>query len=205
MLPRLASLAPLARKPGRFARDEEGAVTIAALIWVVFFIFMMASAIEMGVTLTKQVLLDRATDLTARVIRLGMEGMPSEATLRERVCQKAGFLGGENCFDNVSVETFVVNRNNWSSSIDAHPLRCENFSDDFAPPPSATLEGGLSNQIMLMRVCLRVKPMMIDNPLAQALIRTAPIDDPDHFALISTTAFVTEPRATSIFPSASGS
>lgn len=194
----------LPRKRG-FLRREDGAVTIPALLWIVFFIMFMFSGIEFGVVLIKQTLLDRATEATARIIRLAQHPNVTEGTLRASICDQAGFFG-DSCFQRISVETFVVDQSNWTSSIDTHPLRCEDFSDMTKPHPSATLEGVLPNQIVLMRVCLREKPMMLfgsinigetslNEFIAAALLGASPVGDDGEYALVSNTAFVIEPSA----------
>lgn len=178
----------------RFLRDEDGAVTIPALFWIVFYLFVLFSAIDMAVVFTKQVLLDRATEATGRIVRLSLQPKVDEEVLRNSICRHAGFFG-KDCLQRVSVETFSVDKTNWSSSIDNHPLRCVDFSDTDNPPPAATLEGGAPNQLVLMRVCLRVKPMMIDDFFAQAMLSASPLNTPGEFALVSTTAFVIEPNS----------
>lgn len=194
----------LPRKRG-FLRREDGAVTIPALLWIVFFVMFMFSGIEFGVMLIKQTLLDRATEATARIIRLAQQPKVTEATLRASVCDQAGFFG-DNCFQRISVETFVVDQTNWTSSIDSHPLRCEDFSDMTKPHPTANLEGALPNQIVLMRVCLREKPMLLFGDIhiggepmnvfiAAALLGASPVGDDGDYALVSNTAFVIEPSS----------
>lgn len=190
------------RRARRFLRREDGAVTIPALLWIVFLMFIMFAGIDMAVLLIKQTLLDRATESTARIIRLAKQPKVTEATLRASVCNQAGFFG-KSCADRLSVETFVVDQADWTSSIDNHPLRCEDFSDKSKPPPEATLEGGQANEIILMRVCLREKPMMLQDFFAVSMLGASPLTDSnDEVALVSQTAFIIEPSSSSAAASA---
>jgi hypothetical protein len=55
---------------------------------------------------------------------------------------------------------------------------------------SPQIERGGTNQLMILRACLKIDTMMKIDPLALALMR----DAGGQVALISVTAFVNEPR-----------
>ncbi|KEP71463.1 hypothetical protein DL1_07585 [Thioclava dalianensis] len=186
---------PAARMRAAFRHDEEGAVTIPSLIWLVFYFFLMFSAVEMSVMMIKQTLLDRGVAMTARVMQIGISRKPDEAVLKKSICDNVAFIG--DCMQNLTVETFSVDQADWTSTLSGHPLNCESSSDNTedTPPTDPNLEYGTDDELMLMRVCLRVKPMMQDNFISKALTAAWPWGD--RYALVVTTAFVNEPRVSS--------
>ncbi|OOY05679.1 TadE/TadG family type IV pilus assembly protein [Thioclava sp. F28-4] len=179
-----------------FLKAEDGAVTIPALLWIVFLIFFMFAGIELGVIFIKQTLLTRATEATSRIIRIGNYSSIDEKTLRHEICKQAGFFGSS-CMNRVSVEMFQVDKTNWTSSIANHPVRCEDFSDVTKPPPAGTLESAAPDQLILVRVCLREKPMLLEDFIAQAFLEASPVGADGDYALVATTAIVIEPAVAS--------
>lgn len=173
----------------RFRHDESGAVTIPTLPWIVFYLFLTFGAIEMSIMIMKQTLFDRGVALTARIMQLGLDSKPDEETLKKTICSNLVFIS--NCMDKLSVETFSVDQSDWSSTLTGKALNCETSSDNTTPPPS-NVEYGTDDQMMLMRACVRVRPMMEASPFAKALTAAWPWGD--EYALVATTAFVNEPR-----------
>lgn len=176
---------PPRRLLGRLRRSEDGAVTIPTLMWLPLFIMIMAASVELCVLVFKQTLLDRGVDLTTRIMRLGIAPMPSHDTLKRSICTNIAFVPG--CMDNLAVEVFSVDTTTWTASNSNSALCTDALSSE---PISPQLERGGSNQLMILRACLKVDVMMEANPLAEALVH----DASGQTALISVTAFVNEPR-----------
>ncbi len=178
---------PLAKRLlARLRASEEGAVTIPALLWLPLFIMIMAGSVEMCVLIFKQTLLDRGIDLTTRIMRLGIAPLPSHDQLKRSVCENIGFV--HNCMDRLAVEVFPVDTATWTATNQAAAL-CTDSSVAAAISPQIARGG--TNQMMILRACLKVDTMMQANPLAWALVR----DAGGQTALVSITAFVNEPRA----------
>ncbi|KEO55485.1 TadE/TadG family type IV pilus assembly protein [Thioclava indica] len=175
----------------RFRHDESGAVTIPSLLWIVFLFFILLSTIEMSVMFMKKTLLDQRVALTSRVMQLGLDGKPDEETLKNSICSNLTFL--QDCRNNIAVETFSVDQTDWSSTLDGKAVNCEISKDSTDPLPPKNIEYGTGDQIMIMRVCLRVKPIIPDTPFAKAMTAAWPWGD--QYALVTTTAYVNEPRS----------
>lgn len=169
----------------RLRRSEEGAVTIPALLWLPLFIMIMAASVEMGVLIIKQTLLDRGVDLTTRIMRLGISPLPDHTTLKRSLCTNIAFI--PDCMDRLAVEVFPVDTDTWRATNQSAAL-CTDSSSAAALSPQ--IERGGSNQMMILRACLKIDTMMRANPLAMALAR----DAGGQTALVSVTAFVNEPR-----------
>lgn len=176
---------PARRLLARLRRSEEGAVTIPTLFWLPLYIMIMVSAVEMGVVIFKQTLLDRGVDLTTRIMRLGIEPMPSHEELKRSICTNIGFI--HNCMERLAVEVFPVDTDTWVASNQSAAMCTDSSS---AAEISPQIERGGSNQLMILRACLKIETMTEVDPLAQALVR----DNAGHAALISITSFVNEPR-----------
>lgn len=184
MKPASSHLGPR-RLLARLRRAEDGAVTIPTLLWLPLFIMIMAASVELCVLVFKQTLLDRGVDLTTRIMRLGISPMPSHETLKRSICTNIGFVPG--CMENLAVEVFPVDTTTWTSANQSSVLCTDALSTD---PINPYLDRGGSNQLMILRACLKVKVMMEANPLADALVQ----DASGQTALVSITAFVNEPR-----------
>lgn len=170
----------------QFWRREDGASTIPALIFLPFFIMLMFSGVEMGMLFLRQTLLDRGVDMSVRLLRLGAP-MPTHDQLKRSICNNVGFI--PNCMNDLSVEIFAVDRSTWTSTGAGTAVTCVDRAAPEAPPPT-TLDRGVSDQLMLLRACLKVDPMMPTTGLGAAL----PKDGNGAVSLIVTTAFVNEPR-----------
>lgn len=180
-------------RPGllaRFRRSEAGAVTIPAVLFLPLFILIMAASVELCVLAFKQTLLERGIDMTTRILRLGKADLPDHTTLKRSICQNIAFL--PSCMDDLRVEVYEVDKSTWTSTLSGTSTSCVDRSVIDQPDP--TIESGSSDQLMLVRACLMVKPMMEVNPLARALVRGTP----GEYALVSVTSFVNEPRNSTV-------
>ena len=183
-----APRAPLRARLGAWARAwlgcESGAATIPAVIFLPTFIMFMISAVDLSLLMLRQIVLDRAIDVATRDIRLGAADISSHAALKASICDGLGLF--DDCANNVTVELFEIDDSSWTS--DAGTVTC---TDKDLPDPEVTLQTGAVNQMVLMRVCMKVSPMVAADPLALALVTSAD----GKYALISSTVFVNEPQA----------
>ncbi len=185
---------PLAR-PLRFLRSEAGAATIPAIFWLPIFLGIMFSSVELGVMILRNTLFERGVDMSVRILRLGIQPMPSHEVLKKSICSNIAFI--PDCMDNLAVDIFEVDKATWTSTGAGKSATCTDKT--LADPPEVVLQRGQSNQLMLLRACLKVYPMMPGVGFGASL-RT---DTSGQFAMVTTTAFVNEPRG-SISSSSSG-
>lgn len=168
-----------------FLRGEDGAATLPALLWLPFYIMIAISSVEMGVLIVKQTLFDRGVDLSVRILRLGISSMPTHDGLKKSICGNIGFIS--NCMDRLAVEVFPVDTVTWTTT-NSRPVMCTDSTSQ--EPLAPTLDRGSSNQLMIIRACLKIDTMMEINPMALALKR----DAGGQTALIAISSFVNEPR-----------
>lgn len=167
----------------RKAREEDGNSTIEFVILFPVFMIIFSSAFEAGLLMVRQVMLDRATDIAVRGLRLGTWQPPEHDDLKRNVCNLAGIL--PDCMNNMMIELRPVSMVTWT------PLppnaTCVDKENEIQPVVDFT--GGIQNEMMLVRVCALAKPLFPATGLGLQLPRV----DAEHYALVSTSAFVNEP------------
>ncbi|WP_068114501.1 TadE/TadG family type IV pilus assembly protein [Tropicimonas marinistellae] len=179
----------------RFAR-EDGNVTIEFVILFPIFMVLFMSAFEVGLLMVRQVMLDRAVDLTVRSLRLGQWDIPTgdsdEAKLAQLavhdqmktvICDAAGIL--PDCESNLFIELNKVSTVTWEPLSTA--VTCADKNAEVSPP--ASFNSGLKNDLMMVRVCSKQKPIF---PLSGLGAKLQYVDN-EYYALVSMTAFVNEP------------
>ncbi|WP_116084520.1 TadE/TadG family type IV pilus assembly protein [Tropicimonas sp. IMCC34011] len=169
----------------RFARDETGTATIEFVILFPIFMVVFLSTLEGGFLQVRQVMLDRATDLSVRELRLGLEASPTHEKLRDRICEYATVI--PDCRNSLVVELTRVSKDDWTAGTSG--VRCVDKEEDVAPV-TAFVPGG-QHDMMLLRVCAVVRPIFPTTGLGLALQRQTE----DYYALVARAAFVNEPRS----------
>ncbi len=170
----------------RFLRSESGAVTIPTVMWIPLFLMILVGSVELMLINMQQILLNRAMDVTSRSLRIGSETIPTHDDLKTRMCDAIRFV--PDCMDNLAVEVFPIDTATWSLSNTDAPMCTDATSDAVLTPEIAT---GGANQLIVLRACLKLRPMSPADPLALAL----DLDAGGRFALVATTVFVNEPRS----------
>ncbi|WP_284164207.1 pilus assembly protein [Frigidibacter sp. SD6-1] len=191
----------LTARARRYRTDEDGASTIPFIIMAPFFIILTLSSIELGMLMMRHVMLERGLDMSVRELRLGLwipasdDGMTDEQrailhqTLRERICKNAAMI--PDCDKVLSVELRPVSKDTWAPL--AGGATCVDRSADALPVTEFKV--GTSNDIMLIRACAIFTPVFPTAGLGASLRVADPNDKDDWaYALVSTTAFVNEPR-----------
>lgn len=173
------------RRARRQARRENGNSSIEFVIIFPVFMILFISAFEAGMLMVRQVMLDRATDISVRALRLGTWSTPTQHQLKRNICNIAGIL--PDCMNNMLIELTPVSTETWAPL----PKRPTCVDKDEPMQPVVVFLGGQQNEMMLVRVCALAKPIFPMTGLGLQL----PRHDPDHYALISTSAFVNEPSS----------
>jgi Flp pilus assembly protein TadG len=175
-------------RPGRlrrWLRRENGNSTIEFVIIFPIFMTIFISTFEAGMMMVRQVMLDRATDISVRALRLGSWATPTHEQLKRNICGLAAIL--PDCMNSVLVELRPVSTTTWTP-LPANPTCIDR---DAIIQPVTTFDGGQQNEMMLVRVCVLVKPMFPTTGLGLRL----PEEGEDYYSLVSTSAFVNEPRS----------
>lgn len=167
----------------RFLRRESGNGTIEFVIVVPVFLFLFLQTFELGMILTRQVMLDRGVDLAVRQVRIGAVPQVTHDTLRRMICAGAAVI--PDCLNDLKVEMRPVNPRAWRP-LDPRP-DCIDRNDPARP--ARTFTPGQSNQLMLLRACALFEPFFPATGIGFRLVGP----EGRSFGLTSSSAFVVEP------------
>ena len=168
----------------RFRRSESGASTIEFAITVPAMLMMLCSAVDLGFVSLQHGMLESAMDQVVRDIRLGTGSAPQHDETKDRICTRAGFI--DDCANSLRLEMIQVDPQNWvapSSQAD-----CTDKSEEVSPVRAFV--NGLDNELMIMRACVKIDPVFANFGLGANMVK----DAAGQYSLISSTAFVQEPR-----------
>ena len=171
----------------RKAGEEDGTATIPFVIFLPFFLILVVSSLEMGLLMVRHVMLERGLDMAVRGLRLGQFDGISHHDFKRLVCNNAGLI--PNCMNVVAVELRQIDTTSWvplasgATCID----RADTSSDINALTTFATGGGG---DTMLIRACVKFDPMFPMTGLGFHL----PKDATGAYSLVSSTAFINEPK-----------
>lgn len=168
----------------RFWRGEHGTSTVEFVIIAPVFFMFLFMGVELGLMMTRQAMLDRAVDISVRNLRLGRIEDPTVNKLRRDICARTSLI--KDCEKNLLLELRRVDTNLWNfpTTVPA----CINRTEEIVPVTQVS--GGGSNDLMMLRACLIIDPIFPTSRLGLGL----PLDDSGGFQMITTSAFVNEPR-----------
>lgn len=164
-------------------RNEDGTATLEFVIAVPVMLIIFAGSFESGLFMTRSILLDRAVDMTMRELRLGHYPLPTKDLIKAEICNRTVVFS--NCTTAITVELTRVNTANWT--LPSSNVACVDRDEDIEPVTA--LQIGQQNDIMLVRICVIQDAIFPDMGLGQLL----KVDDKGGYALVSVSAFVTEP------------
>ena len=167
----------------RFWSSEDGASTVEFVIVVpvVFLVFM--STIELGLLMTRQIMLDRGLDLAVRQVRLGLVSPVTHDALKQLICR--GALLVPDCINQLKLEMRPADPRAWTTL--PADVDCVNRARPAEPVRGFT--PGQSNELMMLRVCSLFDPLFPTSGLGAQL----PRESGNAYALVSSTTFVIEP------------
>lgn len=173
----------LSRRLRRFRKAEDGNVTIEFVIMVPFMLMIFLSTFELGMLMTRHVMLDRAIDLTVRDVRLGRIADMSHDSLTEEICENFPIM--RDCANDLRLEMRPLNPRNFQNIATGGD--CVDRDD----PSVAVREytPGQPNQLMILRACALFNPYFPTTGLGASIPRRSG----DAYALISTASYVIEP------------
>jgi hypothetical protein len=194
----MPSLSSLKSALQRFRHDEDGVVTVEFVIIFPIFLSLFLMTYESGIISLRHVMLERGVDVAARDVRIGAMAVPTADLMRTRICQVAGII--PDCENQLEVEMLRRNVRDWPSDPAGGPVRCIHRGGDAQPTVEFT--NGGNNDLMFVRACARIDPMLPTSGIGkQKISLSAAIDDGNFgnaaagssYALVSSTAFVVEP------------
>ena len=166
-----------------FGKDESGVATIDFMMVLPAAMFFAATSYESGTYGLRNVMLERAVDVTVRQVRIGAIPEPTHQELKEMICDEAAVI--PNCMGNVLLEMVRKDPRAWT------PLDQERDCVDreSTAEPVINWTAGDNNDLMVLRACAIVDPVL---PTSTYGIALAENSDGSH-AIVTTSSFVVEP------------
>lgn len=168
----------------RFRKEEDGNATIEFVLYFTIFMSILAAGVEIAYMNLRHSMLERGVDLVTRDIRLSTGNIPTYNEVRTKICEEATIL--DECESNLRLEMVQVSPRDFSAA--PTNADCINAVED--PKPVRNFQHGLDNDLMLIRACLKYKPVLPTTSLGAELN----LDDDGYAQLVVTSAFVQEPR-----------
>lgn len=164
-------------------RQESGSASVEFVILFPFFMIMFVSTFEVGLLMVRQVMLDRAVDMTVRSLRIGDWEDPTADAVKSAICDTAGILPG--CEDNLRLNLNPISKETWE--IDTDVTLCVDKTLEIQPAVKFKL--GVQHEMMLVQVCALQEPIF---PITGIGMRLRHVEN-QYYALMSQSAFVNEP------------
>lgn len=172
-----------------FRKNEDGGPTVEFVLVFMPFMILTVSSFELGLLMTRHVMLERGLDIAVREVRLNTGATIDEDDLKVMICNAAAII--PNCTAQLRLEMVAVDlkvQNGMGPGTVPRDASCLDANEPFAPPRLA-FDNGLSNEMMVVRACARLVPMLPDTALGWFLSKL----DGGYYRLVSTSAFVMEP------------
>lgn len=164
-------------------RNESGSSTIEFVIIFPAIMSLFMMSIEIGVMMTRGLMLDRAIDITMRDLRLGNMSPMTHDELKKEICENSLII--PDCLNSLSVELRPIEATTWNPL--ANVPKCYDKSEDIKPVLEFT--AGSGNELMLVSACATFVPFFPTTGLAA----TMKLQNSGEYAMIATSAFVNEP------------
>jgi len=165
---------------------DDGAVTVEFVVVVPFLLTLFFASVDAGITMLRQVMLDRATDLAVREVRLGRIPAGGSTTMAELICDRSALL--PDCADAITVEMQPVDTTTFAGLDD--PVQCVNREEDITP--AVTFDpgmGGQAQELMVLRICVAADPFIRLTGMAAGM----PVNANGEHVFVSRSVFVNEP------------
>ncbi len=178
----MSLLSRLGNLSRRFARDESAAATVEFVLLIPVVIWVVFSVLESGWLLTQQTMLIRGLNMAVRDLRVGIPPNPTVDTVKNSVCGYSAIL--RNCETLLTVEVAEL-----SNPISSANAACYDRGTNIAPVVTFIAGSRVVPEIMVMRVCMVVDPLIPGAGLGALL----PKDESGGYHLVAYSAFVNEP------------
>lgn len=164
-------------------RREDGTATMEFVLMIPLLLALFTASFESGMLMTRHIMLERALDITMRELRLGHYTSPDLALLKTEICSRTLIIN--DCANVVSIYLQPVSKVTWD--LPAGDPACIDRSQPITP--AASINPGVDDEVMLVRVCVVVDALFPTTGIALNL----PKDGNGGYWLVSKSAFVNEP------------
>lgn len=175
----------LGRTLRAFGLSEQGVATVEFVVVFPFFVGVFLGAFEVAVMNIRAVMLERATDIAVREIRLAGGTAVDHDDVRDLICGNSVMIA--DCEFVTKIELTRVDRDTWTANLGDQTDCRDRLEEEIKPPRNFV--NGEENDFMLIRVCAVVDAVFPNFGVG----RTIPKDDEGGYILIANSVFVNEP------------
>ncbi len=162
---------------------ESGAASVELVIVFPIFFAIFVSAFEMGMMNIRAVMLERATDIVVRAVRINQGADFEYEDVRDEICNLTLMM--PNCDQILRVEMTPVDTDTWGTL----PRTADCVDRSQTIQPAVNFTNGVENELMLVRVCAVLDPFFPTVGLG----RSMPKDKTGGYIVTASSAFVNEP------------
>lgn len=163
--------------------SETGAASVEFALVFPFFVGVFLSSFDVAMMNFRAVMLERATDVAVREIRLSSGALLDYDTVKNDICDAAALI--PDCRNVLKIELVAINTTSWNGL--QHRPDCVARNSNIQPV--INFKNGQQNELMLIRVCAVVDPVFPGIGVG----RSMPKDPSGGYQLIASSAFVNEP------------
>ena len=167
----------------KLLRKESGAASVEFVLVFPFFVGVFLSSFDVAMMNFRAVMLERATDIAVRDIRLSSGAQLNYDDVKDDICDEAAMI--PDCTNALKIELIAVNTTSWNGLQNRPDCVARNGTMQ----PVINFSNGQQNELMLMRVCVVVDPIFPGIGVG----RSMPKDASGGYQVIASTAFVNEP------------
>lgn len=161
-------------------------MTVEFVVIVPFLLSLFFASVDVGISMLRQVMLDRAMDLAVRQVRLGNVPSDGSVTMSQLICANAMLL--PDCTNNIAVEMQPIDTNTFAG-LDS-TVQCVNRELELTPSVTFNIgSGGNAQELMLIKTCVAADPFIRLTGFFTAM----PINEEGEYVVVSRGIFVNEP------------
>lgn len=174
----------------RFLKDETGSAIIEFVFVFPTIFLLFTASVESSMYMVRYVMFDRSIDLVVRQLRLGTYGPITHQQLKEKICENSMLISSKaQCMNAMKIWMRPVDTGNFA--MGSTTAACVDRADEInaGEPLPANFATGTDNDIMLIRVCMKERPMFPTTAVSVKL----PAQADGTVAMIVSSVFVNEP------------
>lgn len=171
------------RRSASFARSTSGATALEFAMVLPIFLALMFSVFEAGWMMSKAIMLDRALNITVRLMRVGAtDAAKTQADIKKQVCAKTLII-----LDCENVLTIEMTEVKAAGDVPTTATTC--IDRGASVKPIVSFNPGARTSIVFVRACAVSDPL---TPLIGLALNLSK-DSKGGYSIMSSSAFVNEP------------
>ena len=174
----------------RFLNDDSGEAAIEFLLVFPILFLVFTASFESSLYMARYVMMERAVDMVVRDVRLKILAKPTHQILKQTICREGMMVESVSaCMNNMKIWMQPVNTGTFA--MVAPPKTCVDKVQNIntSEPPANEFAYGTDNDIMLLRICLKEKPMFPTTAVSLKM----PVEADGSYVMQVTSVFVNEP------------